>query len=140
VLPASLIRILFGHEEIGASQFALYDLASEIEQVVDSLAQRSGRDPTAWEVTSAAVARADEGAGELARLLEAYRGVDHANLDDSLSPEMRLADQVYRLAARQCVDGCRACLHLESDLMTETLMASSVSRRLLERFLEKPVV
>ncbi|MEG8049003.1 AAA domain-containing protein [Sphingomonas aurantiaca] len=140
VLPASLIRILFGHEEIGASQFALYDLASEIEQVVDSLAQRSGRDPTAWEVTSAAVARADEGAGELGRLLEAYRGVDHANLDDSLSPEMRLADQVYRLAARQCVDGCRACLHLESDLMTESLMASSVSRRLLERFLDKPAV
>jgi hypothetical protein len=135
VLPASLIRILFGHEEIGTSQFALYDLASEIEGVVGSLSRRSGRDPTAWEVTSAAVARAEEGAGELARLLEVYRGVDHANLDDSLSPEMRLADQVYRLAARQCVDGCRACLHLESDLMTGSLMASSVSRRLLTRFL-----
>jgi hypothetical protein len=135
VLPAPLIRILFGHEEIGASQFALYDLAGEIEQVVTDLSARGGREPTAWEVTSAAVMQAEAGTGELGRLLEAYRNVDHANLDDSLSPEMRLADQVYRLAARQCVDGCRACLHLESDLMTESLMASSVSRRLLNRFL-----
>lgn len=139
VLPASLIRILFGHEEIGSSQFALYDLAGEIAQVTASLLNRSGREPTAWEVTSAAVAQAEAGTGELARLLRAYRGVDHANLDDSLSPEMRLADQIYRLAARQCVDGCRACLHLESDLMTDSLMASSVSRRILTRFLNATV-
>ncbi|UUL82536.1 AAA domain-containing protein [Sphingomonas qomolangmaensis] len=139
-LPAAMIRTLFGHEEIGANQFALYDLATEIEQVVATLFTRGGREPTAWEVTSAAVGQAEAGSGELGRLLEAYRGVDHANLDDSLSPEMRLADQVYRLAARQCVDGCRACLHLESDLMTQSLMASSVSRRLLTRFLEKPDV
>lgn len=136
VLPTPLIRILFGHEEIGASQFALYDLAGEIEQLANDLSRRGGREPTAWEVTSAAVVQAEAGAGELARLLEAYRSVDSANLDDSLSPEMRLADQIYRLAARQCVDGCRACLHLESDLMTESLMASSVSRRMLTRFLE----
>ena len=134
-MPAPLIRILFGHEEIGASQFALYEIAGAIEQVANDLSSRGGREPTAWEVTSAAVAHAEAGVGELARLLEAYRSVDHANLDDSLSPEMRVADQIYRLAARQCVDGCRACLHLESDLMTESLIASSVSRRLLSRFL-----
>jgi len=135
-LPATLIRILFAQEEIGTSQFALYDLAMEVEAVVGDLKARGGREPTAWEVTSAAVAKAQEGAeSELARLLAAYRGVDRANLDDSLSPEARLADQVYRLAARQCVDGCRACLHLDSDLMTESLMATSVSRRILARFL-----
>lgn len=135
-LPSTLLRILFAQEEIGASQFALYDLATEVEEVVRGLKTRSGREPTAWEVTSAAVVQAEEGGeGELARLLAAYRGVDQANLDDSLSPEARLADQVYRLAARQCVDGCRACLHLDSDLMTDSLMATSVSRRILARFL-----
>ncbi|MEJ1156638.1 hypothetical protein, partial [Prosthecomicrobium sp. N25] len=94
----------------------------------------AGRPPRPWPENSAYEA----GTGELGRLLEAYRGLESANLDDSLSPQMRLADQVYRLASRQCVDGCRACLHLESDLMTESLLASSVSRRLLTRFMTAP--
>lgn len=136
LLPSVLHRILFAQEEIGSEQFALYDLAMEVEAVAATLIERGGREPTAWEVTSAAVMEADEkGNGELARLLAAYRGVEHANLDDSLSAEARLADQVYRLAARQCVDGCRACLHLDSDLMSDSLVATSVSRRTLERFL-----
>ncbi|WP_443147528.1 helicase-related protein [Prosthecomicrobium sp. N25] len=61
VLPAPLLRILFGHEEIGASQFALYDLALEIEDLVADLVHRGGREPTAWEVTSGAVAQAEAG-------------------------------------------------------------------------------
>ncbi len=135
-LPQSLVRVLFAHEEIGSRQFALYDLAIEVEAVLADLKDRGGREPTAWEVTSAAVLRATENEhSELGRLLLAYRDLEHANLDDGLSPEARLADQIYRLAARQCVDGCQACLHHESDMMTGSLVASSVSRRMLGRFL-----
>jgi protein-tyrosine phosphatase len=68
-------------------------------------------------------------------LLSAYARIEDAAQDESLSPEGRLADQVFRLHARLCVDGCRACVHQSSDLMTESLAEASTSRTLLSRFM-----
>lgn len=137
-LPSTLIRVLFEQVETPDGDISLYNLALEIDGVSRAIASRSGRESTIWETTSAAVRLAQEdGNGALGRLLETYRGIEKASLDDSLSPEARLADQVHRIAARQCVDGCRACLHQGSDIMGGSLVPSSVSRRVLSRFLSK---
>src|SRR5437764_661081 len=81
------------------------------------------RQPAAWEIVSAAVRRpaaADPAAPHLAALLPAYRELAPGQ-DDSLRPEARLAEQVYRLGAAVCADGCRACLHQPSPLMADEL-------------------
>ncbi|MEJ1935070.1 hypothetical protein WDZ92_33145, partial [Nostoc sp. NIES-2111] len=70
-------------------------------------------------------------------LLRAYAGIDDAAMDESLSPEGRLADQIFRLHARLCVDGCKACVHQPSDIMSDSLAEASTSRTLLERFLSE---
>jgi hypothetical protein len=56
--------------------------------------------------------------------------------DNVPAAEARLADQVFRLSASLCVDGCRACLHRTSALMTDAQTASAVSRDLLQRYRE----
>lgn len=135
-LPPSAIKILFGTETVGLERINLYDLASSLRSTETALQERLRREPTAWELTSAAVeaARADP-ASIGGRLLSAYARLDDASLEDRLSPEARLADQVFRIHARLCVDGCQACVHQPSDLMTESLVESSTSRRLLSGFL-----
>jgi hypothetical protein len=133
--PATVLRILFGTESVGSERFDLYDLAMAIEAVDQKLSASLGRAPSAWEVTSAAVEAArDDPGGAPGRLLAAYGAIEDAAQDDSLSPEGRLADQLYRLHARLCVDGCQACVHLPGDLMSEGLVEASTSRRLLARF------
>jgi hypothetical protein len=54
--------------------------------------------------------------------------------EESHDPLRRLADQVYRLSAALCVDGCRGYLHRDSSLMPEEQVMVSVSRDLLHRY------
>lgn len=134
-LPAAIARILFDMATVGAESFSLYDLAADLERVRAGLIARVGRSPSDWELVSAAVASATDGsAAELARLREAYGALGETT-EEGFSPEARLADQAYRLAAPLCHDGCRACVHQSSDLMSDSLVQSSTSRTLLQAFL-----
>jgi hypothetical protein len=131
----ALFRLFYGVEAVGPEEFALYDLWQEVRQVEAELRTRMRRRPAVWELTSAAVQGASAGERpHLQALLAAYGRIEEAVQEDSLSPEARLADQVYRISGRLCVDGCPACLHGDSDLMPSGLVEASVSRRVLERF------
>ncbi|CAN7732017.1 AAA domain-containing protein [Ensifer adhaerens] len=135
-LPATIIRILFGTETIGAERFSLYDLTLAVREVKAAFTDRVERRPTVWELASAAVARArQEPEGALGKLLAAYDTLEEAMLEEALSPEGRLADQVLRMNATLCFDGCRACVHQSSDMMSDNMVESSTSRTLLRRFL-----
>ena len=134
-LPAPLLRILFDMEAVEAETFPLYDIARALEEVRQNAERRAGRAILDWEFATAAVDAAVEGRSSvLQRLHVAYKTVD-ADSDSSLSPEARLAEQAYRLAAPLCTDGCRGCVLQGSDLMSDSLAAASVSRRLLQRFI-----
>lgn len=135
-IPPAILRILFGVETIGAETFALYDLARELNDTDRRLAAQLKRPPSSWELVSAAVeAVRDPGDSATRRLLTAYAALEGAVLDDTLSPENRLGDQLYRLHGRLCVDGCQACVHQPSAMMTEGQTQASTSRSLLRRFL-----
>ena len=134
-LPAAIARTLFGIETAGADTFAIYDLALDLRTTRDALAVSMRRAPTEWEIASAAVRDATEGrAATLARLHAAYGAADEMT-EESFHPDARLAEQAYRLAAPLCHDGCRACVHQQSDLMGDGLVQSSTSRTLLHAFL-----
>jgi len=133
--PSAVLRILFDVEAVSAEPMALYDLACEIRAVQAGLRERLGRKPHDWEIAGASVLEAQSGAAPvLARLYAAYQTLDDLG-DGGFSAEARLADQVNRLAAPLCVDGCRACVHQSSDLMSDTLVQSSVSRTAVAAFL-----
>ncbi|MEY9699493.1 hypothetical protein ABIE71_002236 [Bradyrhizobium diazoefficiens] len=135
-LPASLLRIFFDAERIGGERIELYDLAIASDEAETCLRREMGRQPSAWEHVSAVVASAEaEPTSPPGRLLAAYGALEDASQEGSLSAASRLADQVYRLGAHLCVDGCQACVHHSSDLMSETMAEASTSRRLLQRFL-----
>ena len=133
--PEIVLRILFGVERVGVEAFALYDLATAMAAVDHTLSSVFGRPPTAWELTSAVVegAKADP-ASVGGRLLAAYGAIENSVQDESLSAEARLADQVFRLHGRLCVDGCPACVHRPSDMMSDSLVEASTSRGMLARF------
>ncbi|WP_368923510.1 AAA domain-containing protein [Brevundimonas vancanneytii] len=135
-LPATVLRILYGREYVGGDLVDLYELAIEQRRIGNTLQASLGRPGTAWETISAVVdqALADPGRAA-ARALAAYAKVEDAALDDSLSPENRLADQLLRLQGSLCADGCRACVQQPSDLMGEGLAQASTSRTLLNRFI-----
>ncbi len=136
-VPASLLRILYSSESIGSDDVDLYDLAREIEAIRAELEGGLGRQAQDWELASAAVAAAQaRRQPTLARVHAGYAALDDAAMGESLSADARLADQVYRIGARLCVDGCRACVHQGSDLMSDSLTEVSVSRQVLGRFLE----
>jgi hypothetical protein len=141
-----------------AQRFELYPLHREIQQVRAGLSAAWGRWPTAWELVSqvvrlaagngaAANAAAVGGAGTkgaaatvlavpaIRQLLQAYRAIP-GPLAAGLDPLDRLADQVYRLSAALCVDGCPACLQRGSTLMPEAQAAAAISRDLLARYRE----
>jgi len=135
-MPTKLLRILFEEQSVSGRQFSLYTLASEIEEVRKVLSTEFGRDPSDWELVSRAVTEGQNNASSgLRELLVAYKELDGV-AEDSLSPEARLADQVFRLSAPLCLDGCRACVHQSSDMMTDSMVETSVSRRLLSRYLD----
>lgn len=137
VLPAAVLRVLYGAETVGPDRIELYELAADVETVRLSLEERLGRKAQDWELTSAAVeqAKGDRQRSSLGRLFDVYTRQDDVSEDSSLSAEARLADQVYRIGARLCTDGCRGCLHQDSQLMSSSLVEVSVSRILLQRFL-----
>jgi hypothetical protein len=133
----AVIRALYGTETVHQQRFELYDLHREIRAVTDRAHDSLGREPSIWEQVSATVGAAeaeDSATPNLTALLRAYEGLEDATQEESLSPQSRLADQVYRLSARLCVDGCQACLHAGSDVVQGGLVEASVSRRLLERW------
>lgn len=133
-IPPPILRILFDVELVEAEIFPVYEIAASLEVVREEAEAQAGRQVIDWELASAAVNAAVSGtAPVLARLLAAYSGID-ANMDGSLSPDGRLAEQAFRLAAPLCVDGCRGCVQQGSDLMSDSLAAASVSRRLLQAF------
>jgi hypothetical protein len=133
-IPPVLTRILFAQEAVEAEPFALYDIAAEIE-VVRHQAFGTDRPMLGWELASAAVEAARSGSAPvLARLLTAYDALD-PSAEGSLTPDARVAEQVFRLSAPLCADGCRSCVHQSSDLMSDSLTHASVSRVLLQRFL-----
>lgn len=136
-LPSAVLRILYGTETVGIDRFDLYDLAVALRAHGGGLAARLGREPSAWELTSAVVEAAKAQPQTLeGRLLAAYAALDDAVQDESLSPEARLGDQVFRIQARLCVDGCQACVHQTSDLMSDGQVEATTSRRLLCEFVE----
>ena len=135
VLPQVLVRTLFAQEAVEAEPFALYDVAADIEQVRSTAFGSLDRPVLGWELASAAVDAACRGTAPiLKRLYDAYAALDR-NAAGSLGPEARLAEQVFRLSAPLCADGCRSCVHQASDLMSDSLAEASVSRSLLQRFL-----
>ncbi|SFJ97572.1 DEAD/DEAH box helicase [Sphingomonas sp. NFR04] len=134
-LPPVLTRILFAQEAVEAEPFMLFEIAADIEQVREQAFGPVARPVQGWELASAAVDAAKSGAAPvLARLLGAYVALDSTKAG-SLSPEARLAEQVFRLSAPLCADGCRSCVHQSSDLMGDSLVEASVSRSLLQQFL-----
>ena len=134
--PQQLLRLLYSTETISGQPFALYDAWQEVMTARTTLANTMGREPDAWEIVSAASQGAVAGIHvTLNSMLDAYAHIEGATLDENLSPERRLADQIYRLCGRLCFDGCLACVHGNSDLMPSGLAEVSVSRRLLERYI-----
>lgn len=134
-----IMRLLYGSESVGLNRFDLYDLHHEIRGIDTRLREAMGRAPSQWELVSATARAAvdgDQPAPRLAGLLGAYQGLEDATLEESLGAEARLADQIYRLSARLCVDGCQGCLHTGSDLMPGAQAEAAVSRRLLEGLVE----
>jgi hypothetical protein len=132
-----VMRILYGIETVGAERVKLFSLHIEILSISDRLRQEMGREPSSWELVSLAVnaaTQSDPLVPHLSSLHKAYQGLEDARLEESLSADTRLADQVYKLSARLCVDGCQACLHSGSGLMPDLLTEASVSRLLLGRF------
>ena len=133
-----LIRLFYGSEFVGSERFELYNLHGEIRSVESRLSEIMAREVSQWELVSASVKAAEANDGttavRLAALLKTYEGLEDASLEESLGAKARLADQVHRLSARFCVDGCQGCLHTNSDLVPGGLAEALVSRRLLERF------
>jgi hypothetical protein len=135
-LPGAISRMLFHQETIGADRVAIYDIAREVRAIETDLRQQFDRTPTTWELASAVVRHAQSNQQSVTgSMLNIYAQIEGAALTGSLSPESRLADQVLRLGMKLCIDGCKACMHQGSDLMGDSLVPSSTSRTLLNRFL-----
>jgi len=134
-LAPVLTRILFAQDAVEAEPFALYDIASDIEAVRRRSFGTADQPVLGWMLASLAVADATTGAAPvLKRLRDAYYALD-PTAEGSLAPDARLAEQVYRLSAPLCGDGCRSCVHQASDLMSDSLTQASTSRWLLQQFL-----
>lgn len=132
----SVLRLFYGTESVGPDRFDLYSLHREITAIDARLRVNIAREPPQWELVSALVRAAAEDAPEtprLAALARADQRLEEACQKESLGAESRLGEQVYRLSARLCVDGCQGCLHTGGALMPEALAEPAVSRRVLER-------
>jgi hypothetical protein len=133
----AVLRMLYQSDEVSGQRFDFYDLYREIRVVREALATAFGRLPTEWELVSGAVQRSQAGSADtpwLRQLLAAYANQEEAVTDETLAPEGRLAELVYRVGARLCEDGCQACVHSGSGLMPDDLAEAVTSRSVLERF------
>ncbi|MFZ6181626.1 AAA domain-containing protein [Nannocystis pusilla] len=137
----SIIRVIFQREAIGGESFGHLELQGEVRTVRLALTEQMQREPSAWELVGRVVALATSGDSRVRRwtaLLRYYERLDNVPNEESLSPQARLADQVFRLSARLCGDGCPACLHTGTPLFPPQMMDCTVSRRVLlrlERFM-----
>ncbi|MED5370938.1 MAG: AAA domain-containing protein [Myxococcota bacterium] len=125
------LRLLWDTEEFGAHRFSYLQLHREVHSVDVALEDEMGRAPSAWELVGRVVRLAESGDETVpawSTLLEGYRALEDASSEGSLEASARLADQVYKLSARLCVDGCQACLHTGSPLFPPQLMDATVSR------------
>ncbi|POF62922.1 hypothetical protein CFR73_01690 [Novacetimonas maltaceti] len=134
-LSPGVIRTLFGQETIGHEQLAVYDIATEIETVRQQATADFGRAVFGWELASAVVMRARTADLPALQRTSDMFAADIVDPEDAMNPETRLAELVYRLGAPLCVDGCRGCVHQASDLMDDTMMEASMSRRMVQRFM-----
>jgi hypothetical protein len=135
----TVLRMLTATEDIGGERFAYLALHREVHAVRDLLFQAMDREPSAWELVGRVVALAqgnDKQVPNWAGLWRCYAGLEDASQEGSLGAAVRLGDQVFRLSARLCVDGCQACLHTGSPLFPPQLMDATVSRRVLLRLEE----
>lgn len=131
-----ILQLLFGHQTIGLDQFKFLDLLKQVRDIERAMTTSWPRPPSTWELISEVVTRAKNGEGEASRLYDAYSGLEDVSHEESLSAKERLSEQIHRFAAPLCPDGCEACLHGGSDIMTTTLARNAVSRRLLRDFYE----
>jgi hypothetical protein len=134
-----VISVLFGSELVGDQRFELLDLHTEIRTVRERLRRQTRRVPTAWELVSAAVQLGINNSAEtpqLAALNNAYAGLPDASSEESFSAASRVADQVYRLSASLCVDGCQACLHSAGGVADAVAGETAVSRLVLRSYSE----
>jgi hypothetical protein len=132
-----VISVMFGSELVGDERFELITLHTEIRAVRERLRQEMHRIPTVWELVSAASVNATNNSAEtprLASLNRAYAGLSDASQEESFSPGARVADQVYRLSASLCVDGCQACLHSTGGVADPSVGEAGVSRLVLARY------
>jgi hypothetical protein len=132
-----VITIVFGSELVGDERFEFFDLYKEIRHIKTQLNEETGRMPTVWEVVSAATQRAVAESPEtprLAALHRVYAGLPDASQEESFSPGARVADQIHRLSASLCVDGCQACLHSGVGMADASQGEASVSRIVLARY------
>ena len=132
-----VITIMFGSELIGDERFEFFEMFKEIRHVKTQLRQQISRMPTVWEVVSAATRRAIENSPEtpsLASLHRVYLGLPDASQEESLSAGARVADQVYRLSACLCIDGCQACLHSGGSVSDAFAGEAAVSRIVLSHY------
>jgi len=132
-----VVRLVFGDAEFPGRRVPLHEFYSEVLAVRHDLETRFDRWPTPWELVGSVVGHVEQNTGRTPNwrtMFESFGGLAEAEFDDNLSPSARLADQVYRLSARLCVDGCQACLHTGSDVMDGSMLGSTVSRRLLAEF------
>ncbi|MGS0649090.1 AAA domain-containing protein [Komagataeibacter melomenusus] len=139
LLSPGVIRILFGEETIGNEHLAVYDIATEIERVRQQVEAEFGRAVFGWELASAVVMRAQTGDLPALQRMSGLFEADIVDPEEAMNPETRLAELVYRLGAPLCVDGCRGCVHQASDLMDDTMMEASMSRRMVQRFMATSV-
>jgi ATP-dependent helicase YprA (DUF1998 family) len=134
-----VITMVFGSELVGDERFEFFELYKEIREVKTQIRKEVGRMPTVWEVVSAATQRAIADSPEtprLAALHRVYAGLPDASQEESFSPGARVADQVHRLSASLCVDGCQACLHSAGGIADASQGEASVSRLVLARYSE----
>lgn len=130
------LRLLYGVESIEGNRFSVLDLHREVDAVRVQLDQAMGRPALAWELVSKTVTLARKGDAlvpVLSALHEAYRNIQDAASEERLSADARLAEQVFRSGVALCQDGCPACVHCGSDLMSSSLAEASVSRSTLAR-------
>ena len=136
-LMQAVMRIVYSTQEVEGERFSALVLRREANRLSGDLRASSGRFPSTWELVSGLVRSAGEAQSSSPRwaaLLRAYERIERIAPDGALSPGARLAEQVLRVAAPLCTDGCRGCLHAGSDLMSDLLVELTTSRRLLERF------